>query len=111
MDGTFSIFVENMLDYAVQRQQMLSSNIANQDTPGYKAGDLLFEDALAASLQPTATQPGHLRVPPPASGMRLVQSDRQDKGNGNNVQIEHEMTELTNTLISLNRALHLNAME
>lgn len=50
-----------------QRTEMLARNLANADTPGYKAQDLDFRAALAASsaggasagaLQ--ATQPGHI---------------------------------------------------
>jgi flagellar basal-body rod protein FlgB len=49
-----------------QRTEMLARNLANADTPGYKAQDLDFRAALAASSgQATAgtlkaTQPGHI---------------------------------------------------
>ena len=35
-----------------QRLQLLSANIANADTPGYRAQDLDFNRALRAALQP-----------------------------------------------------------
>ena len=31
------------LDFRTQRQDLLTSNIANKDTPGYKAEDMVFE--------------------------------------------------------------------
>ncbi len=34
------------LDLRAQRQKLLSSNIANQETPGYRAVDIKFEDEL-----------------------------------------------------------------
>ncbi|MBK8064533.1 MAG: flagellar basal body rod protein FlgB [Betaproteobacteria bacterium] len=42
------------LQLRVQRQQMLASNIANADTPGYKAVDFNFAGALRAALGQTA---------------------------------------------------------
>jgi len=35
------------LDYRAMRQDMISSNIANADTPFYRAQDVNFEDMLA----------------------------------------------------------------
>lgn len=52
-----------------QRTELLARNLANADTPGYKARDLDFRAALAATAQPAgargfngpvATQPGHI---------------------------------------------------
>ena len=57
-----------------QRQQLIASNIANADTPGYVARDLNFKDAMGSamaaqsgsslgsslSLTPTSTQSGHI---------------------------------------------------
>jgi len=38
------------LDLRAQRQQLLAANVANADTPGYKAVDLDFSAAFAAAL-------------------------------------------------------------
>jgi flagellar basal-body rod protein FlgB len=49
-----------------QRTELLARNLANADTPGYKARDLDFGAALAAATEPakagvmTATQTGHI---------------------------------------------------
>ena len=52
-----------------QRTELLARNLANADTPGYKAQDLDFSAALAATAPPggapgrlSATQPGHIPV-------------------------------------------------
>ena len=42
------------LSLRVQRQQMIASNIANADTPGYKAVDFDFSKAMRAAI----SQPG-----------------------------------------------------
>lgn len=46
-----------------RRAEVLASNLANADTPGYQARDIDFREALAAAGAPehlTRTQPGHL---------------------------------------------------
>ncbi|HNP34449.1 MAG TPA: flagellar basal body rod protein FlgB [Woeseiaceae bacterium] len=39
---------EHMLQFRAQRNEVLASNIANADTPGYKARDITFSSALRA---------------------------------------------------------------
>lgn len=43
-------FHQNALNIRAYRQQLLSSNIANADTPNYKARDLDFKAALSGAL-------------------------------------------------------------
>lgn len=56
-----------------QRTELLARNLANADTPGYKAQDLDFRAALAAATQPPkagtliATQAGHVGASADAS--------------------------------------------
>lgn len=42
-------FYQRAVDLRAQRQEILSSNIANADTPGYKARDFEFGQALASA--------------------------------------------------------------
>ncbi len=46
-----SAFGREALDVRAYRQELLSSNIANADTPGYKAHDVDFSTALAGALK------------------------------------------------------------
>jgi flagellar basal-body rod protein FlgB len=41
---------QTALNLQAYRQQLLASNIANSDTPNFKARDILFRDALSAAL-------------------------------------------------------------
>ncbi|WP_425219909.1 flagellar basal body rod protein FlgB [Ralstonia solanacearum] len=67
LDQLFS-FQEQVLRLRSQRHQLLASNIANADTPSYKARDFDFQSALQKatgqqtgnSLPMTATATGHL---------------------------------------------------
>jgi hypothetical protein len=46
----FSVF-SKALDLRTQRHQVLASNIANADTPGYKARDFEFGAAMQNAIQ------------------------------------------------------------
>lgn len=84
-----------------QRQQVLASNIANADTPHYKARDLDFRSALQGALQgsPAAggaglatTAPGHLGGKPgvaAADGL-LYRTPAQGSVDGNTVDMDAE---------------------
>lgn len=57
--------LENLLDLRAKRHNLILSNIANQDTPHYKAKDLNFIDELRSAVKSdggnlTATSPGHI---------------------------------------------------
>lgn len=55
-------FHTEALNLRAQRQQLLASNIANADTPGYKARDIDFRQALAATLAGTNAATAPLRT-------------------------------------------------
>src|ERR1700712_2323368 len=74
LDKEFA-FGREALDVRAYRQELLSSNIANADTPGYKARDVDFSSALAGALKKTgdasgtsATGTATLRMAQPGSG-------------------------------------------
>jgi flagellar basal-body rod protein FlgB len=84
-----------------QRQQVLASNIANADTPNYKARDLDFKAALQGALQGAGTPggltvattvPGHLAGNPgqAADSGLLYRTPAQGSVDGNTVDIEAE---------------------
>ncbi|MEM5296884.1 flagellar basal body rod protein FlgB [Burkholderia sp. JPY481] len=52
LDAEFA-FGRQALDVRAYRQELLSSNIANADTPGYKARDIDFASSLAGALKKT----------------------------------------------------------
>jgi flagellar basal-body rod protein FlgB len=87
-----------------RRSDMIGQNLANIDTPGYKAQTLNFETAVKRALQGTGsismetTNPGHMAAPADSkvfvSGFRQGGSERVD---GNNVDSDVELTQLTET--------------
>jgi flagellar basal-body rod protein FlgB len=49
-DNSF-IILEHILTITGYRQQILASNIANADTPGYKAKDISFQSELGRAVE------------------------------------------------------------
>ncbi len=97
--------VRGWLSGLSQRQQAISSNIANIDTPGYQATDVAFETELRRSMGGRAeglatTDPRHIptgatrRGQPGTPSSQLLTSQRLD---GNNVDIDQEMVKLAET--------------
>jgi flagellar basal-body rod protein FlgB len=86
--------VENMLDWAAKRQKTISANLTNVDTPGYKARDVSFSEHMQ-SLGLETTSSAHLAPLSQNSSMRVYEVGSEAKQNGNTVDMEREMTELT----------------
>lgn len=84
---------------AVQRQSVAVGNLANLDTPGYKARALSFGDVLDGELQsteaPVRTQPGHLGISAATGGTMTEAENLAARRDGNNVQLDRELLNLT----------------
>lgn len=72
-----------------QRLQLLSANIANADTPGYKAQDLDFNSALASALHP-GTAAGGDAISTAADAARYARIATQPSLDGNTVDGDRE---------------------
>ena len=79
--------------HAAQRQRVIAMNVANADTPGYRARDLAeFEDGVRhASLELRTTRAGHLTAGLPGPRVRAVEVEGEPSPNGNTVSLEDEM--------------------
>ncbi|GAA4034376.1 flagellar basal body rod protein FlgB [Actimicrobium antarcticum] len=53
-------FNETALNLRGQRQQLIASNIANADTPNYKARDIDFNSAMKTAMAQATAQPGEM---------------------------------------------------
>ena len=94
-------FQEKAIGLRAYRQQILASNIANADTPNYKARDFDFRTALTSALggQPAqggaalaTTAAGHLKGSPELSTQSFLQYRNPAQGNvdGNTVDVDAE---------------------
>jgi flagellar basal-body rod protein FlgB len=92
-------FHQTALNLRAQRQELLAGNIANADTPNYKARDMEFGSALSGALlgrvgKPIAlatTGPGHIAGSGVASASQLMyRSEDQASVDGNTVNMDAE---------------------
>jgi flagellar basal-body rod protein FlgB len=98
-DRTIGV-LQKVLDLRVRNQQVISSNIANIDTPGYTAGRLTFEEDLRRALaepedRATECRPGHFAIGGQAleeiEGQVVRLPARTGLGDGNGVDLDQEM--------------------
>ncbi len=75
------------------RMAVIAENVANADTPGYKARDLpAFAEVYEAGGQEMrATRPGHLTAPSRSVAPMPEVARGHDSPNGNSVSLEAEM--------------------
>ncbi|HHY11854.1 MAG TPA: flagellar basal body rod protein FlgB [Firmicutes bacterium] len=90
--------MQRALSGAWLRHELLANNVANSETPGYKAERLDFEDYLREAIQPrlrlAATNPLHVQKGYP--GTAAVTLDRSSvTPDGNSVDIDREMAEVS----------------
>lgn len=97
------VTIKKSLDLRSERQSVISSNIANSETPGYKAVDIRFEDELRDAMKPDrvhpkVTHPGHIGGDPLAQiksvKPEIVVDTSPGKLDGNNVKMENEVVNL-----------------
>lgn len=94
IETSFLNFVERKLDVSASRQEVLAANIANVDTPGYKARELAFtEETSRMGLK--RTEEGHLQVAGSDAETRTIESGGETKPNGNSVNLDTELTKVT----------------
>jgi flagellar basal-body rod protein FlgB len=113
--------LEKALDGLSLRQRAITDNVANVDTPNFKSFEVSFEEDLQSAIHqqprkdalPLATSdPRHQAAPPPASldavspriSQMLATTLRND---GNNVDIDREMSRLAEAQIHFHAATQL----
>ena len=92
--------VKPYLDYSWKRHKVILSNIANADTPNYKALDVVFKKEVQ-KLSLKVTRPKHIKPPEEKVKFRVVEIKRGLVGNDkNNVSVEEEMAKLAQNRIA-----------
>ena len=104
--NTFNI-LEHGLDYSSVKQKVISHNIANVDTPNYKAKEVQFKSEFQRALQSLEahrTHPKHFEFKRSTSNrFSIVQRNGVEYNhNGNSVDIDKEMSELAANQIYYN---------
>ena len=101
MDKT-SVILEKMMDVASFRHKILASNIANAETPGYKAKDIAFQKELNAAIE----GPGSKK-----QGYEVFETmPTMINRDGNTVNIDTEMAKVAENTLLHNTSAQLLAM-
>ena len=104
------------LDFRSIRQDMISSNIANADTPYYKPRDISFEDALSAKkaevfneksdqLKMVKTDSNHLSSLKEKTSLKptiFFRDGHMARNDANSVDIDVETTQMSKNSIMFN---------
>lgn len=104
-------FQARALNLRSYRQQLLASNVANGDTPGYKAVDFDFSSALKNASQAAeplaATAPGHIAGagPAPAGVQVQYRGAMQPSIDGNSVDMDVERAQFVDNAVRYEAAL------
>ncbi len=110
------------LDGLSTRQKAIANNVANVDTPGYKAERVQFEAQLAAAIRHSGdggglplktTNTRHLghTAPFEPGGITITKQNNTMRNDGNSVDIDLEMTELAETTIRFQALSQLTGMK
>jgi len=112
--------IERTLDMRSTRQRMISSNIANEETPGYRAKDLHFQEALSKAAQgripvvPVSTHAQHIGPRGDSFGLvtgRVAEVPAGDLPlDANSVNMELELAKLSDNAMQYNSAATIMAI-
>lgn len=118
-------FQQTALNLRAQRQELLASNIANADTPNYKARDIDFSKALQGALAKTGqtpaspglvtTAPNHLAGSAgSAAGTAMIggapllyRNGQQGSVDGNTVDMDAERNQFTDNALRYEASITL----
>ena len=92
-DSALLAALRRQMTVASARQVATTGNLANYDTPGYKAKEVTFDQALGQKLLPMrTTNSTHLATPGAANGVPVREVDGlPERRDGNNVQLDREL--------------------
>lgn len=117
--GSTLSMLQRALDLRSRNQQLIVSNLANADTPNYKAFKILaaeqmgFASSPGAQVPMTSTDNRHLAARRFTAGSprieRVAHNPHSVRGDGNTVELEKEMTKLAENTLMYNTGTRLVA--
>jgi len=93
--------LQHMLDVAAFRNRVLTSNIANADTPGYKAKDISFQDEMNKAVSSDGQQEYHI----------YETATTMPNRDGNTVNVDIEMAKVAENTLLYDTAAQLLTMK
>jgi flagellar basal-body rod protein FlgB len=107
--------LEQVVDFAQTRHTVLAGNIANVDTPGYKARDLSVEDfqnrlrqAIDSQHNPSIVSPGQPDEPRPPDMATIAKNTKTIMlHDESQVGMEYQVSEMAKNQLQHNMALQI----
>ena len=107
------------LDYAARKQQVINSNIANIETPGYQAKqyefEQLFQEAIRLPVfEMKADRPDHLQGGPILVREEALLGNKVTEAQGNdlnNVDLDREMADLAENVLKFSAVAQIIQMK
>ena len=87
--------LERLIQQSGARQRVIASNIANVDTPNYKAKDVSFDRIMGNEMTLATTSPKHLQAPEGSASGNMNVEDSQPWMDKNNVEMDLEVAKMT----------------
>lgn len=98
-------FQAEALKLRAARQQVLASNIANAETPGYKAQDFNFARALEQATSPRVAPAAASAPRPVTESLRIEARPGVASPDGNTVNMDTERTQFVDNALRYEAAL------
>ncbi len=99
IDNPLSTLLEQTLVFQAERHNVIASNIANSNTPGFKSFDLVLRKSVerTEAVAPRQSNPRHLSQTQAldATGARVERSRAPARLDGNNVSLDDEFMKLS----------------
>lgn len=104
-----SIRILEKLIYATKiRHKVYVSNIANVDTPHYKAKDVDFKELMNSEIKElAATHPRHIRLAPEGETVRVISKNNPSWDDKNNVELDMEVAKMTENALLYEAGIRL----
>lgn len=105
--------MNHRMDYLVQRQGVISGNVANANTPNYISKDIGFEAYLQGSpgMAMAQTDKGHMGGGRAASNFKMTEDRTFMRHDGNSVKLDEEMFKLNQTRMNYDTVVQLYAKQ
>jgi flagellar basal-body rod protein FlgB len=89
--------LENYLKLTIVREQAISANMANIDTPGYHTHDIDFQGELNKAMNNAVNQTGENGVSAQLNPVVQEVSGLMERADGNNVNLDREALLMSET--------------
>jgi len=112
MSDSLNLSLRAAMDLRWRRHELLSHNVANADTPGYRPKDLEFEGVLEAAIQAAPpTAPSAARAPGGTGAIvdqaTVERGDVLDTLDENKVDMDKEMARIAENALTFQTSLEV----